>query len=245
MKTPSASPADTPLAASASATPARKVLVWDAPVRVFHWLMVLSFAGAYLTAESERWRLLHVTLGYTMAGLVAFRLVWGLVGTRHARFASFVRGPAAVVRYLRSLLSGQPEPHAGHNPAGALAIVALLGMTVLVTAAGWATYNELGGEWLEELHEGAANVMLAIVGVHVAGVVLSSWLHHDNLVGAMVSGRRLARPEDAVRSAWRSVATLMLVAVLGFWWAQWNSSPPAGAGDITATASQKHDRDDD
>jgi cytochrome b len=245
MKTPSASPADTPLAASASATPERKVLVWDAPVRVFHWLMVLSFAGAYLTAESERWRLLHVTLGYTMAGLVAFRLVWGLVGTRHARFASFVRGPAAVVRYLCSLLSGQPEPHAGHNPAGALAIVLLLGMTLLVTAAGWATYNELGGEWLEELHEGAANVMLAIVGVHVAGVVLSSWLHHDNLVGAMLSGRRLGRPEDALRSAWRSVATLMLVAVLGFWWTQWDSRPPAGAAEITATASEEHERDDD
>ena len=88
MSETSVSPADV------SATPAssRKVLVWDAPVRVFHWLMVASFAGAYLTAESERWRLLHVTLGYTMAGLVAFRIVWGLVGTRHARFASFVRG---------------------------------------------------------------------------------------------------------------------------------------------------------
>ncbi|HET7525957.1 MAG TPA: cytochrome b/b6 domain-containing protein, partial [Burkholderiaceae bacterium] len=106
--------------------PVKPVLVWDAPVRVFHWLMVLSFAGAYLTAESERWRLLHVTLGYTMAGLLAFRIVWGLIGTRHARFASFVRGRAAVMRYLRSLLGGRPEHHAGHNPAGAWAIVALL-----------------------------------------------------------------------------------------------------------------------
>ena len=69
----------------------KPVLVWDAPVRVFHWLMVLSFAGAYLTAESERWRLLHVTLGYTLAGLIVFRLLWGLVGTRHARFSDFVR----------------------------------------------------------------------------------------------------------------------------------------------------------
>ena len=73
-------------------SPARRVLVWDAPVRVFHWLMVASFAGAWLSAESERWRLLHVTLGYTLAGLVVFRVLWGLVGTRHARFASFVRG---------------------------------------------------------------------------------------------------------------------------------------------------------
>ena len=75
-----------------------KVLVWDVPVRVFHWLLVLSFTGAYLTAESERWRLLHNTLGYTVDGLVAFRLVWGLVGTRHARFSNFVRGPQAMLR---------------------------------------------------------------------------------------------------------------------------------------------------
>ena len=94
-------------------------------MRVFHWLMVLSFAGAYLTAESERWRLLHVTLGYTMAGLVGFRILWGLVGTRHARFASFVRGPAAVKRYLlahparpaRAPCRPQPGRRAGHRRA--------------------------------------------------------------------------------------------------------------------------------
>jgi cytochrome b len=85
-----------------------KILVWDAPVRVFHWLMVLSFAGAYLTAESERWRLVHVSLGYTMAGLLVFRILWGLLGTPYARFSSFVRGPAAVARYLR----GHAERHA-------------------------------------------------------------------------------------------------------------------------------------
>ena len=223
---------------------ARRVLVWDAPVRVFHWLMVLSFFGAYLTAESERWRLAHVTLGYTMAGLVAFRLVWGLVGTRHARFASFVRGPAAAVRYLRTLLRGKPEPGAGHNPAGALAIVALLAMTLAVTATGWATYHEVGGGWLEELHEGSANAMLAIVGVHLAGVLLGSWLHRENLIAAMVSGRKRARPEDALRSAWRSVAALMLAAVLAFWWLQWSGVGPIGAAN-QAAAIGKHDRDDD
>ena len=236
MNTTSASRAEAPV----DVVPARKVLVWDAPVRVFHWLMVLSFAGAYLTAESERWRLLHVTLGYTMAGLLAFRLVWGLVGTRHARFASFVRGPAGVLRYLRSLVNAQPEHHIGHNPAGALAIVALLGLTGLVTAAGWATYNDLGGEWLEELHEGAANAMLAVVGVHVAGVLLGSWLHHDNLVGAMLSGRKLGLPQDAVRSAWRSVAVLMLAAVLGFWALQWQNAPAPGA----AMSAGHHEHDD-
>jgi len=210
---------------SASRAEARRILVWDAPVRVFHWLMVLTFAGAWLTAESEHWRLVHVTLGYTLAGLVGFRLLWGLLGTRHARFASFVRGPRAAARYVGALLRGRPEHHAGHNPAGALAIVALLGLALVVTASGWATDGELGGDWLEELHEGAASVMLALVGVHVAGVLLGSLLHRENLVGAMISGRKPGPPEEGIRSAWRSVAALMLVAVLGFWWLQWQDAP--------------------
>lgn len=224
MNTVFASRAD----ASRNAGAKQRILVWDAPVRVFHWLMVLSFAGAWLTAESERWRLAHVTLGYTMAGLVAFRILWGFIGTRHARFATFLQGPRAVARYLFSLLRGRPEPHAGHNPAGALAIAALLLLAVAVTATGWATYSDAGGHWLEELHEGAASVMLGIVGVHVAGVLASSWLHRENLVGAMVSGRKPGLPQDGVRSAWRSVAALMLAAVLGFWWLQWQGAPVGG-----------------
>ena len=155
MNTKSAFPANTPLNTAVSEPASRKILVWDAPVRVFHWLMVLSFAGAYLSAESERWRLLHVTLGYTMAGLVGFRILWGLMGTRYARFSSFVRGPRAVARYLGAMLRGQPEHHTGHNPAGALAIVALLALTLVVTASGWASYNEIAGKWLEDLHRRA------------------------------------------------------------------------------------------
>ncbi|QDZ29768.1 cytochrome b/b6 domain-containing protein [Noviherbaspirillum sp. UKPF54] len=246
MKTTSVSRADAPATApETGADPqARRILVWDAPVRVFHWLMVLSFAGAYLTAESERWRLVHVSLGYTMAGLVVFRILWGVVGTRYARFSDFVRGPGAVMRYLGSLLRGRPEHHTGHNPAGALAIVALLALTALVTAAGWATYNEIGGEWLEDLHEGAASLMLAIVGVHVAAVVVSSRLHRENLVRAMITGRKQGRPQEGIRSAWRSVAALLLAAVLGFWWLQWQGAPDAGDGAATVSsqvAAGRHD----
>lgn len=238
MSTPSASP--------------DKVQVWDAPVRLTHWLMVLSFAGAYLTAESERWRLVHVTLGYTLAGLVAGRLIWGLMGTRYARFSQFVRGPAAIARYLRSLLRGQPEHHVGHNPAGALAIVALLGTAMLVVAAGWATFNDLGGEWLEEAHEVAANVMLLIVGVHVAGVIVSSRLHKENLVKAMVTGQKPGPSQDSIRSTWRSLAALILVGVIGFWWWQWHNAPtgsgvtdPAVSLQADAFSEGKHDDDDD
>jgi cytochrome b len=245
MNTTSASRVDArPAGPPAPAIGARdKVLVWDAPVRVFHWLTVLSFAGAYLTAESERWRLLHVTLGYTLGGLVAFRIVWGLVGTRHARFANFVRGPAAVWRYLKAMLRGQPEHSVGHNPAGAWAIVALLALSAFTVGTGWALFNEVGGKWLEEGHEVVANLMLAVVGIHIAGVLLASRLHHENLVGAMVTGRKPGRPEDGVRSAWRTVAALMLVAALGFWWLQWQGTPAAGAASVApaAVATEKHD----
>jgi cytochrome b len=205
----------------------RRPLVWDAPVRAFHWLMVASFAGAWITAESERWRLAHVTLGYTVAALVVFRVLWGLVGTRHARFSSFVRGPRAVARYLGSLLRGRPERHAGHNPAGALAIVALLALALAVVASGWATYNDLFGGWLDEAHEALATGMLAVAGVHVAGVLLGSWLHRENLIGAMITGRKPVRPDEGIRHAWHAVAVLMLVAAPGFWWLQWHGAPVA------------------
>ena len=225
--------AETPLpdmpgpASPSSATALSAALVWDAPVRMFHWLLVSMFVGAYLSAEGERWRLLHVTLGYTMAGLVGFRLVWGLVGTRHARFSSFVRGPAAVMRYVRNLLNGHPEHYIGHNPAGALAIMAMLVLALAITATGWAIHEDVGGEWIGDAHELFANTMVAVVLVHVAGVVLASWLHRENLFWSMVTGMKLTPPQDAIGSAWRSVALLLLMAVFAFWWLQWRGAPPA------------------
>ncbi len=246
MNATSAFPADAATAPAAAS--GRRILVWDMPVRVFHWLMVLSFAGAWITAESERWRLLHVTLGYTMAGLVAFRLVWGLIGTKHARFADFVRGPRAVARYLGALLRGQPEHHVGHNPAGALAIVAMLALAAVLTFSGWAAYNEVFGDALEDLHEGAANAMMAIVLVHVAGVAIASWMHRENLVGAMFSGHKVGAPQDGIHRAWTSVGALMLAAVMGFWALQWQSAPVVGSGAPAdrpaATADRDHDDDD-
>jgi cytochrome b len=212
-----------------------KILVWDAPVRVFHWLLALSFAGAYLTAESERWRLLHMSLGYTMGGLVTFRILWGLLGTRYARFTNFVQGPAAVMRYLRSLASTKPEHHIGHNPAGALAIVLLLLLSVATVATGWTQDMAIGGHWLEEFHEGAASFMLALVGVHLAGVVLSSWLHRENLVRSMLTGQKAGAPHESIRWSWRPLALLLLVAVLGFWWWQWQGAP---ASQVSVASTQ-------
>jgi cytochrome b len=219
-------------------TSKRPILVWDLPVRVFHWLLALSYLGAYVTAESERWRTVHVTLGYTMAGLIAFRLAWGLFGTRHARFATFVRRPRAVIRYLGGLLRGKPEHFVGHNPAGALAIVVMIMLGIATAVTGWATYNG-SGHWLEELHEGAANAMLAMVGVHIVAVAVSSWLHRENLVGAMLTGRKQGRPEDGIRRTWRTVAAMMLVGVLGFWWTQWQGTRFGAGLAERAQATQK------
>jgi cytochrome b len=217
--------------------PAR-TLVWDAPVRVFHWLMVASFAVAWLTSDSERWQLVHVTAGYTMAGLVAFRVLWGLVGTRHARFTDFVRSPWTALDYLVSLADRRPQHHAGHNPAGGLAILALLALAALTAATGWANYDELAGHWMEEVHEVLADTMLGLVVVHVAAVILGSVLHRENLVAAMIHGRKPVPPREGIRSPWRSVAVVLLAGVLGFWWLQWQSAPPQQQG----AAGPRHER---
>jgi cytochrome b len=204
---------------------AKKQLIWDWPIRLFHWLLVLCFAGAWLTAESERWRLAHITLGYTMIGLVAFRLLWGLVGTRHARFASFVRGPAAVLSYARSLFKLQPEHYAGHNPAGGLMVVVLLAVIFITVGTGYLAYNDMASEWAEELHETTAGVMLAIVILHVVGVTASSFLHRENLIGAMITGRKNAAPGAGIQWSFPWLGAILLAAVLGFWWTQWQTAP--------------------
>jgi cytochrome b len=173
-----------------------KILVWDLAVRAFHWLLALSFLGAFLTAESERYRDVHVALGYAMLGLVAFRLVWGLVGTRYARFWSFAFGPRSVLTYLKSLLTGSPQHYLGHNPAGSWAIYALLASSLLAGASGYAVYESIGGHWIEEMHETFANLLLAVVAVHLAGVVASSLLHRENLVRSMLTGYKDAHPRS-------------------------------------------------
>ena len=210
--------------ASRAERPAR-TLVWDAPLRVFHWLLAASFAVAWLSSESERWQLVHVTAGYTMAGLVAFRVLWGLVGTRHARFSDFVRSPWQAVDYLVTLAERRPQHHTGHNPAGGLAILALLALATLTALTGWANYNEIAGHWMEEVHEVLASTMLGLVALHVVAVVASSLLHKENLVAAMIHGRKPVPPAEGIRSAWRSIAAVLLAGVLGFWWLQWDSAP--------------------
>ena len=228
------------------------IKVWDVPTRVFHWLLAASFTGAWLTAESERWRDVHVMLGYTLAGLIAFRVIWGMIGTKYARFSSFLFSPGRVLRYVTSLVRGAPEHHVGHNPAGAIAIFLLLGLGALSAASGFATYQEWGGEWLEELHEGAATAMLAVVVIHLFGVALSSLMHRENLVRAMITGKKLGRTDEGITRAWSVLGVALLVAVIGFWTLDRTILRDAGGGpavSVTSTAagSDRHhgDGDDD
>jgi cytochrome b len=213
----------------------KRILVWDLPTRVFHWLLAASFLGAFVTAESERYRDIHVVLGYTVLGLVVFRFLWGVIGTRYARFSSFPIAPQRVVRYLKSLFTRSPQHHVGHNPAGSLAIYAILALALFAAATGYAAYNEIGGEWLAELHEGVANAMLGLVVIHIGAVIVSSLIHRENLVAAMLNGYKNGRPSEGIRSKHRFVAAAVLLATAGFW-AGSAGLLPEGMG-IAATAA--------
>ena len=186
----------------------REAKVWDPLVRVFHWTLVIGFFTAYLTEGEDATLTLHTWAGYTVFGLVLVRLVWGFIGTRHARFTDFVRRPAVVKEYVGSVLRLNPRRYLGHNPAGGLMIVGLIvsllattffGMGLLAIEeqagplVGW--FGGLGGGWedgFEGLHEFFANFALFLVVVHVAGVLVESLLHGENLVRAMFTGRKAA-----------------------------------------------------
>ena len=219
----------------------QRILVWDVPTRVFHWLLVLSFGGAYLTAESERYRDIHVVLGYTLLGLIGFRLLWGFFGTRYAQFRSFLFKPGEIVAYLQSLFRGKPAHYVGHNPAGSMAIWLLLGLGILTGATGVMLFQDIGGEALEELHEFASNAMLAIVVIHIAGVVVSSVLHRENLVRSMITGFKSAEPEQGIRRSYLWLGVIILTAVVAFW----AGYPATGlmTPGTDATHTEQHDDD--
>jgi cytochrome b len=175
------------------ATPPATVPVWDRFVRVFHWSLVLLFVLAYATGdEIER---VHVAAGYAIAGLLVLRLVWGFVGPPHARFRSFIRPPREVLAYVRDVCRFRARRHLGHNPAGGAMILALLvGLAATVATGIMMTTDAFwGAQWVEDVHEFFANATVALIFLHVAGVLFASFQHRENLVAAMITGRK--RPE--------------------------------------------------
>lgn len=166
-----------------------RVRVWDLGVRLFHWSLVTMVTLTYLFDDPRK---LHRTLGYIVIGLIAFRLIWGFVGTSHARFTSFVPGPRQLIGYLRNMVKGREARYLGHNPAGAAMIVMLLLTLTGVGASGYMMGMDayFGEEWVEELHETFVNLLLVLVACHVGGVVFSSWRHRENLVASMITGKK-------------------------------------------------------
>lgn len=189
------------------------VYVWDPLVRIFHWSLVLFFTIAYLTEDD--FMALHELAGYIVLGLVGFRIIWGLIGSKYARFSNFIYSPAKILAYLKSL-AAQPKHYIGHNPAGGAMVIMLLVMiaftgftgikaeeaesmehaAINITLIGNAYADDdtdkherkEGDEFWEDIHEATANLTVFFVFLHIVGVFASSLLHRENLVRAMITG---------------------------------------------------------
>ena len=174
------------------------IRVWNLPVRLFHWSLAASFAIAWLSADN--WDDLHEWAGYAAAALIAFRLVYGVFGSRYARFSQFVRGPSVVVAYLKAMLRGEEQRYIGHNPAGSFMIVGLIVAMTVTATTGWIYTLDAfwGEEWVENVHSFTADLMLIMVAVHILGVLYASRKHHENLVAGMISGNKRAPSKDDI-----------------------------------------------
>jgi len=172
--------------------PPQTVRVWDPFVRIFHWSLVGLFAFSFLTGDE--WKSAHIYSGYAIVLLLALRMIWGVVGSRHARFSDFIYHPLIVLGHLRDTLNLRARRYIGHNPAGGAMVVALLLMISGIATTGYMMTTDAywGIKWVEETHETLVYLTLGMIALHVAGVVLASLEHKENLVRAMFTGRKRA-----------------------------------------------------
>lgn len=217
---------------AAAPAPGRRVI--DAPMRMFHWLFAATFAGAYLTAESEHWRLVHVTLGYTFAGLLGFRVLYGLFGPRHVRLSLLWRRVAGLPAWLRSIVAARSGPavnwRQGQNLAMAAALVLMLALVAPLVLSGLGTYNEWGGgDWLEEMHEFFGNTFLAVVLAHLGLIAALSVLRRQNQALPMLTGRGQGTGPSLITHNRGWLAGLLLGAVVAFGAWQWWDAPKGEA----------------
>jgi len=175
----------------------RTVKVWDPLVRIGHWSLVVCVAVSWATGEGGKgW---HEGFGYAALAIITVRLLWGFVGSRHARFSEFVRAPSATIAYGLRVLAGTEPRYIGHNPLGGWMIVFLIAVIVLTGFTGWLYTTDAywGIKWVGELHEGLASSLLVLIALHVAGVVFASVRHHENLAAAMLHGKKRVENEHA------------------------------------------------
>ena len=224
-------------AGGTAAAPARGRRVVDAPTRMFHALFAISFVGAYLSAEGDAWRGLHVMFGYTLLGLLVFRIGYGLMGPRAVRLSALAGRLAALPGWLRGLPSAlrggvatvQASGRQGSQLALLLSVAALLLLALPLVASGIAAYHEVGeafiGDAFAELHEGLGEAMLFVVLAHVALVLGVSLARRRNLAAPMWSGRVAGAGPDLVRRNRGWLAALLLLAVLAWGAFEWQQSP--------------------
>jgi cytochrome b len=164
--------------------------VWDPFVRIFHWTLVASFAVAWFSSESRG--NLHHWAGYAAASLIFMRLLWGFIGTRYARFSQFLRDPKTVITYLRAIIIGEEARYIGHNPAGGMMVLALMAGISGTAFTGWmmTTDTYYGDDTVQAIHSLFADGMIVLLVGHLAGVALASYRHKENLVKAMVTGKK-------------------------------------------------------
>ena len=183
-----------------------QIKVWDPVVRFFHWSLVSAFLIAYITEEELL--IVHTWAGYLIVGLLVARIIWGFIGTHYARFSDFVHSPSTIIQFLKNTLALRAKRYLGHNPAGGAMVMLLIFSLLATTTSGilllgaeeqagpvahW--FTQAGGFWskaLEELHEFFANFTLLLVFIHIAGVIVESLIHKENLVSAMLNGFKSA-----------------------------------------------------
>lgn len=224
----------------------KKVLVWDLPTRLFHWLLVISLVGSWWTMEFGAdydfdyvwW---HFSLGYFAAGLLIFRILWGFVGPRHARFGNFLRGPGAVIGYMRTLIQRDSKPHAGHNPLGGLVVLLiLLAIGAQIGTGLFATddifsfgpfyplVDAATADSLTSWHHTIFDVLKILALLHVAAIIFYLIWKRQNLTGPMLTGRKQADASESIPSS-RFWLGLILAAIAGaiVWAAVTNAPEPA------------------
>lgn len=201
----------------------RRVQVWDAPTRLFHWSLFILIVLAWLTGEGEgSGALIHRLAGEAIAGLIFFRIVWGFVGGEHARFGDFAAGPSAIAEHVRDLFSKSPKRHLGHNPLGGVAVFLLIIVTSPLVISGLFSGGEdnagpFAGAYglnLGEAHEALFRVLQVLVVLHIAGVAIESIRARDALVPAMISGVKLRRTDEAGLDARRAGAGMLALALI-------------------------------
>jgi cytochrome b len=220
----------------------KKVLVWDLPTRLFHWLLVAAVGGAYLTGETGgNWLVWHARLGFLIVGLVVFRLVWGFAGSTYARFTTFVRGPAAIKDHLAGKWHGL-----GHNPLGALSVLALLGLVALQFGSGLFAFNDdtgftgpfyelvskVTGDTATWLHHKIIDLLIVLVGLHVAVIVYYTRFKKDNLVIPMITGHKNVSQGESARGGSLLAFIVALLIAAGAAYAAsgiWVAKPPPPA----------------